>query len=503
MNVIREPLTLDPRMGSDLIGSTMHFFLFEGLMRTNPDGSVIPAQARSVSISDDRKTYTFHLRGTFWSDGSPVTAMDFEKAWKKILTPDFIAANAHLLFPIKNAEKAKKGLIPIDEIGIAAADDQTLIVQLEHPTPYFLDLVSFCVFFPVPHLLDEADPQWMKEAGDHFISNGPFKLASWKHHNEIVFEKNPLYWEAPQIGLDKVQISMVANEATVLHMYQNGELDFLGLGLSPLPNDALSAYFKKGMLKTYSSPATTIVCFNVDKFPFNNINIRKAFAYAINRKSIVDNITMLSEHAATNLIPPNVKNHHNISFFKDHDVQKAREHFELGLKELNLTKAQFPLLKYAYSHGDLNHKLAQTLQQQWIEVLGVKVALDHTEHKILLDNLKTRSYDLAQSFWMAQYNNPMNILERFKWKSNAKNYPGWEHPEYIRLLDQANTSSSSEEMAQALNAAEALLMEEMPLTPLYHWKSAFMLKDHLSYEEFPANGFLELTRISFKDSFVE
>ncbi|HUD00978.1 MAG TPA: ABC transporter substrate-binding protein [Rhabdochlamydiaceae bacterium] len=145
MNVVREPSTMDPRKGSEFIGSTFHFILFEGLTRLNTDYSVSPAQARSIEISDDRKTYTFHLRGTKWSDGSPVIAADFEMAWKKILMPDFPAANAPLLYPIKNAEEAKRGLVPINEVGIRSIDDKTFVVELKNPTPYFLELVSFCV----------------------------------------------------------------------------------------------------------------------------------------------------------------------------------------------------------------------------------------------------------------------------------------------------------------------------------------------------------------------
>ncbi|HVW99391.1 MAG TPA: ABC transporter substrate-binding protein, partial [Candidatus Babeliaceae bacterium] len=155
MNVNREPVSMDPRQGSEYVSSTLHFMLFEGLMRLNPDGSLTPAQAKSVEISDDRKTYTFHLRDTKWSDGTPVTAYDFEKAWKKILSPHFAAPSASLLYAIRNAEKAKRGTISLEDVGIHSTDPRTLIVELESPTPYFLSLVSFCVFFPVKQTADE------------------------------------------------------------------------------------------------------------------------------------------------------------------------------------------------------------------------------------------------------------------------------------------------------------------------------------------------------------
>jgi oligopeptide transport system substrate-binding protein len=272
----------------------------------------------------------------------------------------------------------------------------------------------------------------------------------------------------------------------------------MGLGISPLPNDALIQYQGWGELKTYPVPATTIICFNTTKFPFDNKNIRKAFAYALNRQEIVENITQLGEEVATNILPPALKNSPHISYFRDNNVKKAQKLFRRGLQELEMTPEQFPVVTYYYSHDNLNHKLAQVLQQQWAKILGVTVNLEQSEHKILLDRLKNRSYDLAQSFWFAQYNDPLSILERFKYQFNVKNYPGWENPDYIRLLEKSFNDASEEERNKTLEEAEALLMEEMPLTSLYHWKSAFMIKDRLNYQEFPEDGFLELSRISIK-----
>jgi oligopeptide transport system substrate-binding protein len=354
LNAYRDPLTLDPRKGSEMVGSALHFILFEGLMRLNPDGSLTPAQAQSVEISDDRLTYTFHLRGTKWSDGSDVTALDFEKAWKAILSPNFPAANAHLFACIKNGERAKAGKVLVDEVGIVAKDSQTLVVTLERPTPYFLELISFCVFFPMPHQKEDIEKD--------FVSNGPFTLKSWKKNNEIICKKNPLYWEAPLIGLDQIQISIVSNEATVLNMYEQGEIDMLGLGLSPIPNEVMARYLKRGLLKTYSSPGTTILSLNVSKPPFTNSNIRHALALAINRKEIVENVTQLGEEVATDVIPPCLRKKAPPSYFADHDVNAAKALFAKGCQELNLK--QFPTLTYVYSSGSTNHQLAQVLQQQ-------------------------------------------------------------------------------------------------------------------------------------------
>lgn len=505
VNIIREPSTMDPRKGSEFIGAALHGILFEGLTRLNSDYSVSPAQAEAIEISDDRKTYTFHLRKTKWSDGSFVTATDFEKAWKKILTPDFPAANAPLFYPIKNAEEAKKGLVPIDAVGVYAIDDETLIVELKNPTPYFLKLIAFCVFSPVKHTLDKLDPEWMNSAGENYLTNGPFKLKSWKHDNEIVVEKNAFYWESSMIPLENIQISMVKDEITVLQMYENDELDFIGDVLSPIPSDALTKYQKKGLLKSFPSAATTAVAFNVTEFPLSNKSIRKAFAYAIDRQEIVNNITQLGEEVATQIIPTCLKTEPALSYFKDGKMKKAQKYFARGLKELGISAREFPILTYSYSFSDLNHKLAQALQQQWKKNLGVKVQLERSEHKIFLDKLINRDYSLAQMFWFAQYHDPMSILERFKYKTNPKNYCNWENPTYISLLEKTAFDVTPKERAKLLEAAESLLLNEMPLTPIYHWKTVFMAKDHVTYEEFPADhGYLQLNRVGIKktNSFV-
>lgn len=489
---------MDPRRGSEWVGSTMHFMLFEGLMRLNPDGTLTPAQARSVEISDDRMTYTFHLRGTRWSDGSPVTAKDFELAWKKIIHPQFGAANAHLLYPIKNAKKAKRGRISIDQVGISSQDDLTLVVQLERPTPYFLELVSFCVFFPVNHAIDEKNSDWMMEASPHFVSNGPFTLKAWKHNREIVLEKNKHYWESSLISLDKVHVSMISDENTALSMYQNGQLDVIGMVVSPIPTEALHHFYEQGALKSQPAPATTIITFNTGRFPFTSKHIRRALAYAIDRSQIVENITQLGEEIATNLIPDCLEAKGNKCRFPDHDLAKAQEELELGLKELGMM--EFPKVTLEYSSNELHQKIAQVVQEQWKKGLGIDVDIQKHEHKILLDRLVHRSYDLATVWLFAQYKDPMSILERFMYKKNGKNYPDWENPSYVRLLEKSAYTTSGKNRSKMLAQAESILLDEMPLTPLYHWKTSFMMKEHIAIKDLEPHGAFDYSRITFDNS---
>lgn len=479
MNLSSEPATMDPRKGGDPISSHMHFLLFEGLTRLNEDGSITFAQAESVDISQDGKRYTFHIRDTKWSNGEAVTAYDFEKSWKDILDPQFPAVNAHLLYPVINAEAAKKGLVSLSEVGIIAEDAKTLVVTLHQPTPYFLDVIAFCVFFPVSKAVDESNPDWAYEAGDHFVCNGPFHLTKWKHNNEIVAKRNPYYWEKEKVLPDSFHFSIIDNESTALQMFHNGEIDVIGSPLSPLPIDALPSLVKEGVLKKKPTAGSTILAFNTTKFPFGNANIRKAFALAINREEIVKNITQLNELVATNVIPPILKSNRVQHFFKDHDVQTARELLDRGLKELDASKEDLKEMPYYYAVSDVNGKVAQAIQQQIFKALGVKIRLEGVEFKVLMDKLTKRDYLLGQTMWWAQYNDPMNIFERFKFKGNAKNYAHWENSEFIRLLDKSGLESGDAREA-TLEMAEKVFVDDMPVAPIFHYDLCYMVQPYLN-----------------------
>lgn len=479
LNIPSDPDTLDPRKGGDRVSSVMHFLLFDGLMRMDDTGAVSNALASHVEISEDKTVYTFTLRDCFWSDGSPITAWDFEKSWKDILRPDFPSMNAHLLYPIKNAEGAKRGSSSLAEVGIRCLDTKTLEVTLERPTPYFLDLVAFCVFFPINAELDHLHPDWEKMAEKKLTCSGPFIIKEWRRNNVLVLAKNPHYYRADIIALQEIQFSVVDNEMTSLHLFEKGELDIIGQPLMSLPSDAIPELIKKNLLQVHPVAATTFCTFNVGAYPFNNQNIRKAFSYAINRGQIVGNITQLSEIPALNVIPPILKKGVDLSFFKDADIENARRLFEQGLAELKITKEEFPPVKCLYMKAELHHKIAQALQQQWFEALGVSVEIENVERNILLSYLKHRNYQVALSWWIAQYQDSMNLFERFKFGDNVKNYSNWQNNHFSSLLNRSSEVDTEQERYALLHQAEQILMDEMPIAPIFHWNSAFIAKPYV------------------------
>lgn len=488
LSVPEDPQTMDPRKGGDAVSSHLHFMLFEGLTRLHEDGTTAPAQCYDIEISQDQRTYTFHLGRTKWSNGTTVTSYDFEQSWKEILSPSFPAPNAHLFYPIKNAEAAKNGKAPLSSVGIHAPDPGTLVVELQAPTPYFLQLISFCVFFPINTTLDASHPEWPCKVGKSFVCNGPFVLDSWRHHNEIIVKKNPHYRKADEIGLDSIHLSVIANEMTAYQMYENGELDFVGHPFSSIPTEVLVNQHNHGKLKISPAAATTFITFNTQCGPFQNANLRKAFAFAINREEIVMNMTELDEQVATDAIPSILKKGRSDHFFKDNNVPLAHQHLQIALKELGIQKKDLNNLTYCYSNSDSHHKIAQVLQNQWHETLGIRIKLQSMENKMLLDRLTKRHYDFAQTLWRAQYHDPMNILERFKLKHNPKNYAAWENYQFKELLEQSSLLHGEERM-EILRRAEKIFLEDLPIAPLYHWNFCYLHKPHVkNIQQSPVGG---------------
>jgi len=495
LNVLQDVVTLDPRKGADYISCSIQYLLFEGLMRMTLDSVSATGIAEKIDVSSDGLTYTFHLRNSKWSNGIPITAYDFSQTWLNMLSPDFPAPNAHLLYPIKNAEKAKRGLISQNEVGIKVLNYNTIELTLETPTPYFKELITFCVFYPVCQHTALENEGWALENGGNFVSNGPYRLSKRRPGREIILEKNPFYWDADSVQLEQISISIVDNESTALHLYNNNELDLIGLPFRGIPSDSIPDLLDKGLIETTEIPASTICCFNMDKYPFNNKNIRKAFAYSIDRKSLVDNITQIGETPGINLLPESLLSNQPEPFFKDGDVESAKKFLALGLKELKISFEDLPKLTLLHSTSGNAPKIAQALQDQWRKALGVSVTLSSEEYKVYLDKLEMKDFDISQCVWIAQYPDPMNILDRFRIKTNTKNIPGYNNEEYSKILESSLYYQNKEERFELLKKALLILNDDVPITALYHWKNPYMKKSHIDGLEIDKWGFLYLTGI--------
>lgn len=476
LNIGGEPHTLDPRKARDLQSMTLTKMFFDGLTRINPQEIAEPAIAERIDISSDGKIYTFYLRDAMWITGDKVTAHDFAYAWSKVLDPHFPADQAFQMYVIKNAKACKEGKVIFDQVGVKVVDDHTLQVELEHPTPYFLELAALPVYFPISQKVDETHPHWTSDA-QTLVGNGPFILKDWKHNDHILAGKNPSYWDTSHVHLKKIDLIMVSEE-TELKMYERGELDWAGSPLSTLPVGSLKNLKKKGQLHVKPFLATYFFRANIEAEPFQHPLMRKAFAFAVKRSDIVEHVTQGQQLPATGLIPPSLGVQQS-PYFKDGDQEAARLAFEDALRAEGLTREILPPISLMYIAGERNHLIAQTVQEQWRAILGVNVQLHAVERKVFYDRISKRNFQLATGSWTADYSDSMNFLEIFKFKGGGSNNTAWENSRYRELLDKALEVNNEEQRKQIFRECESILMQEMPIIPLFHYTLLYVSKQNV------------------------
>lgn len=479
--------TLDPRQVRNLPTVIVINMFYEGLMKTGSDGKPQMAIAESLEISPDLKTYTFKLRDATWSNGDPITAKDFEESWKSILEPSFPAPNAYQLYVIKGAKEAKEGLLALEEVGITAKDSKTLVVELENPTPFFDELVSSYFYHPVHSTWRESkaaanDPTKM-------IGNGPFMLKDIKPHHELRAVKNPNYWDKDAVQLSGISV-MKMDDNTAMQLFENGNLDWTGSPMGFIPTDAISALKKQGMLKTREGAGTYMFRLNTQQPPFDNANMRKAFSLAVNRKAIVEHVTEGNQQPALGFVPPNV-GAEKTSYFQDGDLTTAKELFKTALQEMGIRPEQLPPIVITYAQSERSHRVAQAVQQQWNNAFGIQVQLQSGESKFVSDKIRKLDYQIASGSWFADYNDPINFLEIFKFKGNRTNQTAWENPDYVNLLDQSGWTADREQRFAILNKAEQLLIQEMPIIPLYYSTFLYTKSPKLDGVYFSSLGHLD------------
>ncbi len=491
VNIKTEPPSLHPGKASDTTSSAVLDQIFEGLTRVNQDGEPENAMASDIQISDDQKTYTFTIRdGAKWSNGDPVTAQDFEYAWKWVLNPDSPDTDyAYQLYPIKGAQAAKEDGGSMDDIGIKAEDDQTLVVELNQPTPYFLQLTAFHTYYPVNKSVVEGKDEWAVNVTDDYVTNGPFTIESWEHKSQIVLKKYADYWDAENVNLETINMYMIEDEATELKMYENGELDWAGSPTGSIPLAAIPSLKEDNSLNISPKAGVYYYSFNTEVEPFNNVNIRKAFALAVNRQGIVDNITKGEQTPAMALVPTSIWEENEEGYFKDNDVEKAKEYLEKGKEELGID--ELPVVKVTYNTDEGHAAIAQAVQDMWRENLGVEVELNNEEWNVFLDTMGEGNYQVGRMGWIADFNDAINFLEIFQ-TVGGNNYTNWESEEYSDLLEKSRTETDPAARKEILREAEQIFMDELPLAPIYFYTNLWLNKDYVKDIQVNAMGSFNL-----------
>lgn len=478
LSLISEPLSLDPRKSSDGITSQFFNFCFDGLTRRSFNDKIDLSLAKDVKISDDGLEYVFLIREAYWSNGELITACDFENSWKKVLDSSFIAHNPDYFFNIKNARKAYFKEAELDDVGIESLDAHHLKISLEYPDPYFLELVSNKIFFPINHKIDRKYPNWGDLSLKHFVSCGPFVIKKWLPRNRIILKKNPYYWDEQNVRLDGLELFLVEDEMTQLSMYENNELDWVGSPLSLFPIDALSKLKDSPEFGSFPSSSLYYCCFNNDVYPLNHVKIRQALSLAINRQDLIRYISQGHELPALTLLPQTMHVKH-VDYIKDGYEAEAITLFQEALKELNLTIDNFPTLTFSFPNVYSRKLLAQAIQQQWEQTLGLKVILQSVEWQTFLSDLKNGRFHLSAIARGTHHLDPFYFLSLFQRKFQDSNLARWESSEYQKVLQKIKLSNDLETRNCLVNEAEKIFMQQMPIAPIFFPSNYFLKKPKL------------------------
>lgn len=492
LTFLTEVNSLDPRFGYELPANHAVKMLFEGLLRMDLNGKIVPALAEDVSISPDGLTYTFKLRESVWNNGLPVTASDFAYAWSCIIDPSKPTQGKSDFFPIKNAEKIIAGQCPLEEVGIYVKDPRTLVVELEHPAAYFLELVTTSVYAPVCEKVDKVNPKWAYKAST-FVSNGPFKLTKWKKNDEMLLEKNSHYWDAAAVRLEGIEIAIVDDVMTQMNLFEKKQIDWFGKPLTKLPLDAVPALQQSGNLHYFPEQAVYWYFLNTEKFPFNVPKVRLALALAIKRQDIVAHVLKENEESATRI----VRDNSICDYFQDGDLATARRLLDEALKELGLTLETFPEIPLSYCGIETNRRVAAVVKEQWEQGLKIKVRLDPQEWTTYYDNLTSGNYLVGGLSWHSRTTDPIYNLQIFKLKEDRLNISNWENDRFKALLTAAQSEINPDKRKALLISAERLLMQEMPVIPIYFLSISYAKKAELEDVFISQTNQLDFSRAYF------
>lgn len=472
INLGNEPPTLDWSMATDVSSYTVLNNIMDGLTQFDAEFHPLPALAESWTVSDDGKTYTFNIReGVEWTDGKPLTAGDFEYSWKRLLNPETGADYAYFLYDIVNAEEYNTGEInDADKVGIKVVDDDTLEVTLKKPAAYFPSLLSFMATYPMrKDVVEEHGIRWTEP--ENIVTLGPYRLTSWKHHDHILLTRNGGYWgDKPRI--EKVRIIMNENPSSALAQYESGELDYAdSKSIPPLEVPRLKDLPD---FKTTLMFRTNYIAFNVEKPPFDNPLVRKAFAASIDRQSIVDLIQGAGV-TTKSWIPNNMLGYNN-EVGIDFDPEQAKK----WLAEAGYPDGKgFPAVSFLWPDVSSNRIIAEALQSMWKMYLGVKVNLMNQEWKVYLSTINTDPPEIHRAGWGADFPDPHNFMTLFTCTS-GNNRTRWCNKEYDALVYRAAEETDPAKRKELYDKAQKILTEnDVPIVPFYVSNQQNMIKPYV------------------------
>lgn len=470
-----EPETLDPHRAEGVTSSNVLRDLFEGLIAEAPDGALIPGAAESWTMSDDGRVYTFKLRANGrWSNGDPVTAEDFVFGLRRSADPATLSEYSAILYPIENAEAVVQGTLPPEQLGVKAIDAHTLELRLHSPTPYLLGLLTHSSTYPVHRASIEKYGTLFARPGN-LVSNGAYSLKAWVVQSYIELARNPYYWDNAATTIDQVWYYPVENAESELNRYRANEFDMT----ETVPNRQIPWLRKNLPTELHIAPylGSYVYGFNTTQPPFkDNIPLRKALAMALDRDVLVNKITGAGEIPAYGWVPP-VTGYHSqqpawASWTQEERNAEARRQYALAGYS-----AAHPLKVQLLYNTEINHRrLAVAMAAMWRDVLGVETDILSQEWQVFLQTRRTRIDTRVFRYgWIGDYDDPYTFAEILQ-SQHGLNDMGYDNPRYDALLAQASREADANLRMALLEEAERVMLDDMPILPIYFYVSKQMVK---------------------------
>ena len=491
-----EPADLDPQVINAFIDSHIAYSLFEGLTKLDGRTSApVPDLATAWDVSPDGLVYTFHLRPEArWSDGDPVKADDFVYSFQRILTPAFAATYSYMLWPIRNAEAFNSGKITdFSHVGVKAKDAVTLQITLERPTPYLPALASHTTWLPVHRStierfgrMDERGTKWTRPG--NLVGNGAFALVEWVPNARIAVAKNPRYWDAANTRLNRIEFFPYESPDVEDLSYRSGQLH----ATYDLPMSRVPAYRAHVPVDVRIDPvlSTFYLFINVTRPPFDNGKLRLALSHGIDRVALAHDITRDVFPPARSLTPPNCGGYSCRSGVTD-DFDEARR----LLAEAGYPGGKgLPVIEVQCYQTEVPMRMLEAIQAMWQKELGVRITIVQIEMKTLFQNQQERNYSISFSGWLADYPDPATFLGTMV-TGCGNNWAGWSNREYDRLIGEASGTADNHVRLEIFQKAEAILLGEAPLIPLYFRSQVYAIRPEVRGWTTTVVGFHDWNRI--------
>lgn len=438
------PASFDPRIATTPSSKMIARMLFEGLTRIGSDEKPELALAERYTVSRDGLTYTFFLRKAKWTNGTQILADDFVSSWRSLLSSELLV--------LDKAKEALEGLCSSDEIGVTALNKTTLEVRLTHPIPHFLSLLAMPSFFPIPS-------QSLHKKEKKLVSNGPFKLHKQKENLQLEVSRS--YWDVAQVLVKEIELVPSSNQKAT-HLFTEGELDCV-----PTP-----AVFP--LLRHFSSPSleTSFLTFNTNIRLLQDPLFRRALAYAIDRHALIEK--GLEVIPSTALVPSSFGLEER-PYFPDGALEESRLLFAQAREGRPFSEKEVGSLSLLYISGDFAELTAKAVEQFWANAFGFQLRLEPVDEALYFERLQAKEYQIALCSYQASISDPLDFLRLFTSKEEPLNYSQWEEQDYTTLFEAAITARDQNVRRALMRASEKLLLEAMPLIPLYN-RPLFYLK---------------------------